>query len=234
MITAQWAKGNGGMYRYYRCTKKKNCVQGYLREDKLVFQLKEQLQKISLPDDWIAYMSEKTDEWEKEGKSSSGSLLGQIKEDERAIQQKLDSLITLYLDGDVPKETYLAKKDELLKKKISLSNKVDAARQERNNWIEPLREWILDMKKATQLVSSEDFFEIRDYFKKVGTNHELRDKSVSVSFSPPTEFALMQLAHWDSAQPHTTRARLRAPGFSDAVYYCGVLLAFARTHFENK
>jgi len=32
----------------------------------------------------------------------------------------------------------------------------------RKNWVEPLREWILDMKKATQLVSSDNFFEIRD------------------------------------------------------------------------
>ncbi|PJC20782.1 MAG: hypothetical protein CO061_01530, partial [Candidatus Yonathbacteria bacterium CG_4_9_14_0_2_um_filter_47_74] len=33
MITAQWAKGHGGLYRYYRCTKKNGkCGQGYLRE----------------------------------------------------------------------------------------------------------------------------------------------------------------------------------------------------------
>ena len=69
MITAQWATNRfGTKYRYYRCTKKKNCSQGYLREDKLVFQLKERLQKISLPDDWIEYMTKKTDEWEKKKK----------------------------------------------------------------------------------------------------------------------------------------------------------------------
>lgn len=36
-ITAQYGKGNGGTYRYYRCTKKRGkCSQGYLREDLLV------------------------------------------------------------------------------------------------------------------------------------------------------------------------------------------------------
>src|SRR3989344_2826255 len=190
MITAQWATNRfDTKYRYYRCTKKKNCSQGYLREDKLVFQLKELLQRISLPDDWIEYMMKKSDEWEKEVKVSSGSVVGQIKEREREIQQKLDNLITLYLDGDIPKESYLAKKDELLKQKVSLANKIDSAREERNNWVEPLREWILDMKKATQLKTSDNFFEIRDYFKKIGTNLQLRDKSVSVSLCPPTEFA---------------------------------------------
>ena len=53
MITAQWCTGRmGGRYRYYRCTKKKGKYgQKYLREDLLVFQLKEQLQKIALSDE---------------------------------------------------------------------------------------------------------------------------------------------------------------------------------------
>ena len=51
-ITAQWAKGNGGLYRYYRCTKKfGKCSQSYLREDLLTVQLKNRLQKVALCED---------------------------------------------------------------------------------------------------------------------------------------------------------------------------------------
>ena len=222
MITAQWATNRfDTKYRYYRCTKKKNCSQGYLREDKLVFQLKELLQRISLPDDWIEYMMKKSDEWEKEVKVSSGSVVGQIKEREREIQQKLDNLITLYLDGDIPKESYLAKKDELLKQKVSLANKIDSAREERKNWIEPLREWILDTKKATHLSSSPNYHEIRDFVRRVGTNPQMRDKSVSVSFCPPTEFAFSQKPDLNSADSLAILARKRATHFSDQVSFCG-------------
>ncbi len=191
MITAQWTTGKMGVrYRYYRCTKKKgNCDQKYLREDLVVLQLKEQLQQIALPDEWTDYMLSKVDEWDKSEKSSSGSMLGRIKDNEREMEQKLDELVSLYLDGDIPKENYILKKNELLKQKVSLAQKMDSARAEKKNWVEPLREWILDMKKATQLQSTDNFFEIRDYFKKIGTNSQLRDKSVSVSFCPPTEFA---------------------------------------------
>ena len=235
MITAQWATGNSGeRYRYYRCTKKKeNCSQGYLREDKMIFQLKEQLQKITLPDGWIKFMEEKTNEWEKEVKISSGSYVGQIKETERETQKKLDNLITIYLDGNIPKENYLMKKNELLKQKVSLAQQMDSARVERNNWVEPLREWILDIKKATQLISSDNLFEIRDYFKKIGTNLELRDKSVSVSFCPPTEFAFACKTDSDFAHPLLITARKRAGQFSDQVMNCAVLLCFARTYFEQ-
>ncbi|MFH1030522.1 MAG: zinc ribbon domain-containing protein, partial [bacterium] len=45
-ITAQFAHGHGGTYRYYRCTKKLGkCSQRYLREDLLANQLKSRLQK---------------------------------------------------------------------------------------------------------------------------------------------------------------------------------------------
>ena len=108
-----------------------------------------------------------------------------------------------------------------MKQKVSLANKINSAREERNNWVEPLREWILDMKKATQLVSSDNFFEIRDYFKKIGTNPQLRDKSVSVSFCPPTEFAFSQKPILNSADSLAILARKRATHFSDQVSFCG-------------
>ena len=160
------------------------------------------------------------EQWEKEENVSSGSLVERIRGNERETQEKLDNLITLYLDGDIPKVNYLAKKDELLLQKVSLAHKMDSARQERKNWVEPLREWILDMKKATQLVSSDNFFEIRDYFKKIGTNSQLRDKSVSISFCPPTEFACARRADFKFSPPCAPSAR---PHFSltpDQVSFC--------------
>ena len=165
-------------------------------------------------------MLKQTNTWEKEEKFSSGSNLGQIKEDEQETQQKLDDLITLYLDGDIPKENYLAKKDELLLKRVSLTEKIDSARHQRNNWVEPLREWILDMKKGAELVSSSDFYEIRDYLKKIGTNPRMHDKSVSVSFCPPTEFAFAEKTGSEFAHPFSTIARKRATDFFAEVSSC--------------
>jgi len=222
MITAQWCTNRfGTKYRYYRCTKKNGKYgQEYLREDRLVLQLKEHLQKISLPDEWTDWMTKQTDEWEKDEKSSSGTLLVQLKEYERETEQKLSELVNLYPDGDIPKENYLAKKNELLKEKVSLNEKLKSARAERKNWVEPLREWILDIKKATQLTSSDNFFEIKDYFKKIGTNSVLREKSVSISFCPPTEFACARKAGEDFSHPLLTIARERATIFSSNFPEC--------------
>jgi hypothetical protein len=112
--------------------------------------------------------------------------------------------------------------------------KMDFARADRKNWVEPLREWILDIKKATQLVSSDNFFEIKDYFKKIGTNPVLREKSVSISFCPPTEFAFACKTGAEFAHPLAILARKRATIFSGNFPECGVMLSFARTYYENQ
>ena len=125
------------------------------------------------------------------------------------------------------------KKNELLKQKVSLAQKIDSARAERKNWVEPLREWILDMKKATQLQTTDNFFEIRDYFKKIGTNSQLQDKSVSVSFCPPTEFACARTAGEDFHHPLTTIARQRAGQLFERVSECELIIHFARTFFQK-
>ncbi len=159
-------------------------------------------------------LDDETDGRIKQEKISSGNQLGRIKNNERETEQKLDELVSLYLDGDIPKENYIFKKNELLKQKVSLAQKMDSARADRKNWVEPLREWILDIKKATQLKTSDNFFEIRDYFKKIGTISRLRDKSVSISFCPPTEFACTRKAGEDFSHPLLTLARERATIFS--------------------
>ena len=178
------------------------------------------LQQITLPDDWIDYMTRKTEEWEKEENVSSGSVVERIKGNERETQEKLDKLVAFYLDADIPKENYLVQKDKLLKQKVSLAQKLDSARHGRKNWVEPLREWILDTKKAALLASSDNFHEIRDFVRKVGTNPIMRDRSVSVSFCPPSEFAFAEKSGKDFAHPFLPAARLRAAAESDDVQSC--------------
>ena len=160
MITAQWCKGNGGLYRYYRCTKKKGkCGQKYLMENELARQVKEQLQSISLPEAWADYMLKKVEEFEHEEIHASGNRLGQLKEDLKTLEAKLSALVDLHLNGDIEREIYLTKKDTLMRQKLSLQAKSSSARAERKNWVEPLRRWILDSKHAGFLASRENLHE---------------------------------------------------------------------------
>ena len=67
-------------------------------------------------------------------------------------------------------------------------------RQQGKNWVEPLREWILDTKQANFLSSSADFHEISSFVKKVGTNPTVRDKSARFDAPVPSQFVAKRRA----------------------------------------
>ena len=209
MITAQWATGRwGGKYRYYRCTKKNGvCLQKYLQEDALAFQIKGQLQSVSLPDDWADYMLGKVENWDKVDKQSSGSRTEQMKSNRKEIERKLDALVDLHLNGDIERETYIAKKDVLMRQKLSLDADLSSVRRGRKNWVEPLRKWILDSQRAGFLASSTNYAEIRKFVRSFGTNPAMRDKTISISFCPPSALARARLMHFARPLRRGTPAR---------------------------
>lgn len=78
-ITAQYAKGNGGRYVYYRCTKKRGvCSQSYLREDLLLAQLRQLVSKVAIYEDWQIKMLAQIEKWQKETNQSSQTFAQNI------------------------------------------------------------------------------------------------------------------------------------------------------------
>ncbi|MBI5005167.1 MAG: recombinase family protein [Candidatus Lloydbacteria bacterium] len=189
MFTAQYAHGNGGTYRYYRCTKKRGvCSQGYLREDILVFQLKERLQTVSLCERYADWMFAKIDEWEREETAVSQSDIQNLSIKIKVGEERMEKLVSAYLDGDVPKEIYLNRKDEVMRSLAALKAKRKDFERGENQWVEPLREWVSDTKQAAFLSSSDNFSEIASFVQKIGTNHAVRDKTTRFAAPAPSEF----------------------------------------------
>jgi len=236
MITAQWATGRwGGKYRYYRCTKKNgHCSQKYLQEDALAMQTKEQLQSVSLPEMWAAYMLQLVEAWDKEDVHTSGTHAVQMKDDLRKLEAKMDALVDLHLNGDIEREMYLRKKDILMRQKVSLQAKSSSARHERKNWVEPLRKWILDSKRAGFLASSTNYAEIREFVRSFGTNPAMQDKTISISFCPPSQFARTRIAEYALAPTRAPAARENFALSGAEVSICDLILTFARTFFEGQ
>ena len=188
-ITAQWARGNGGTYRYYRCTKRLgSCSQRYLREDLLVEQLKDKISKVALCEDWKEKMLAKVEMWEKENIQSPQSFAQNLEKDIKDTETKLDRLVNAFLDGSIEKETYLAKKDEFIKTKTDLNKRKSDFGRKGNNWIEPLKEWILAAHHAEKLASSNNFDEIKSFAEKIGTNRRLLDRKLIFDFVRPFDF----------------------------------------------
>ena len=121
----------------------------------------------------------------KENIQSSQSFAQNLEKEIKETEQKLDKLVNAFLDGSIEKETYLAKKDELIKTKTDLNRRRADFGRKGNNWIEPLREWILTAHHAEKLASSNEFDEIKSLVEKIGTNRRLLDRKMILDFARP-------------------------------------------------
>ena len=125
MISAQWTTNrHGTKYRYYRCSKKHGrCGQSYLQEKDLVSQLHARLHTISLCDRYTDWMLEQVKEWEREETSQSQSEVQNLSDSIKANEERMEKLVSTYLDGDIPKEMYLKRKDALMRSLATLRQK---------------------------------------------------------------------------------------------------------------
>jgi site-specific DNA recombinase len=186
-ITAQFAKGNGGLYRYYRCTKRMRikCSQGYLREDLVTKQIADQIQKITIPDDWAENMLGQIETWGKQTEKEMRSFAQNNERDIKETEQKLDKLVTTFLEGLIEKEEYLKRKDELIKTKTDLNKRKEDFGHKGAFWIEPLRDWVKASNSAEKIASSNDSNQIKLLLEKIGTNRLLRAKKIEFDFVQP-------------------------------------------------
>ena len=188
-ITAQYAKGNGGTYRYYRCSKKKDkCSQGYLREDLMQNQIRDVLQTVALPEEWAHKMLAQVEVWEREEQKNLISFAQSVEAKLKDTEEKLDKLVNAFLEETIDKDTYLKKKDELIKLKTEIHQKKSDFGQKGQLWVEPLKNWIESAHHAGTVANSKDFCCEKSLLKKIGTNRILKDKKLRFDFAPPFSF----------------------------------------------
>ena len=120
-ITAEKQKG----HVYYRCTKKRtNCDEKYIREEDLLNQFREAIQKVSLPDDLGEQMLVKLDNEAVLNKQASSAHVVALDGQITVFKEKMNKLLDSHLDGTVDKADYLAKKEKLLNQKISTEERL--------------------------------------------------------------------------------------------------------------
>ncbi len=174
MITVEKQKG----HNYYRCTKKKQRCDGkYLREESLVEQMKLCIQKVSLSDKWAENMLNEIENEKSQAVEKTKSLVQNLENEKFMVEQKMDKLLDLYIEGrGIEIEEYQAKKQKLLNDKLDIQQKIKDFEQNGNNWLEPMREMILASSQAKILLSQGDNFKILTFLKNIGSNFILKDK----------------------------------------------------------
>ena len=189
-ITAQYAKGNGGIYTYYRCTKKKGACQEkhYIQENGLVTQIKTFLQKVSLSshdtEKVLAVLETEQEKAKEETKTEVDILKCKLAQNEMKLQKLLD----VYLDEALTQKEYAAKKEKLMDVRVSLREKITDFEQRGVSWLEPAREFVLSLNQAANLLSENDYPKMTTFLKNIGANHILRNRQFV--FAPKIQYEM--------------------------------------------
>jgi len=238
MITAQWTHGNGGTYRYYRCTRKHGaCSEKYLQENDLKRKIIEKSQAIALPTDWTRELHTMLDIEEKKETKLATVSAEAISKKIFLIDEKLDKLVSGYLDNLIDEDTYRKKKEQFVEQKISLKNEKESLlRKQIVGWIEPAKEYIKTLCQAEKIASMESLTEISQFVQKIGTNRLISEKSPSWIWKPEYEFAEATLARFAVRQngsdtfsfPKTSRSPILCAGL-DSNQRCPKAVRLQRT-----
>ena len=182
-------KKSGKQYTYYYCTKKNpnhKCSQNvFTREEKISSQINEAIQKVSLPDDWADWMIKELQK-EKEQKAQSSRFFAQKTENEiKKIDEKLEKLMTAYLENALSLEEYREAKNKLVNQKQLLKDKLMAFEQKSHNRFELAIKFINSLKQSKIVALQENREQSRDFLKKIGSNFLLSGQKLFFDFKNP-------------------------------------------------
>ena len=176
MITAETQR----THIYYRCTKRskvQKCFQPYVRQEELLPQINDLLQKVSLSPSEGQYFFERLDREEKDIVNLNEAAAKELKEEVSELDQKLNFLVDSYLDQVIDRPVYLERKSKIVKQKKTFEDKLIRLSQQPDEWFEQFREWVKSTVGAAKIANNDTDLQVKaSFLKGVGSNIVLKDR----------------------------------------------------------
>ncbi len=171
-ITTEQQKG----HNYLRCTKRKNpCSQKYVREELITSQIQEEIKKVSLPLDWTEWMIAENAKDRQSEVQSSEIFSQKIQNEISLLDSKIEKLMSAYLESALSLEEYREAKNKLVNQNQLLKEKLIAFEKKSHNRFELTEKFL---KYNMELANDRTNEENTHLFKKVGSNFQIKDRTV--------------------------------------------------------
>ena len=177
-VTAEKQKG----HVYYRCTKTfgtHRCSQPYLREEKLVELIGEELKRIQFDDEILDLVVDAS-------KEKYASMGADIAEQERMLratlkenQNRKDSLVEKFIDNALPEEVYNRKYSELSEEEAGIKEQLRDMQTPNGKVIENIETAVRFIKTAHDLFSRGDETVKREIAFLISSNLGLKDRKIA-------------------------------------------------------
>ena len=164
MITAEYkvkvqVSGKRHYYTYYRCSRKSKtikCKEKPIREELLISRLSSFLLEFSPTDEMLDFLTNRLNTEAEISLNSTRKWRSDIEQKIQDIALKQKILLDSYLEQDIDRATFVAKKNELLNKKKSLSELLGSEDASQNSWVEPMRKWLDLLGSICKIAKSDD------------------------------------------------------------------------------
>jgi site-specific DNA recombinase len=196
MISAQWGRGNGGLYRYYRCSRKSGmCGEPYIREELLKEQCLKTLRPLAISAEEARSIRALVEEEASNEANSSQEQIEAVEKRLEPLQSKLNRLTHGYLDEVIDEDTYREAKAELLLEKVTLKREKERLRKGGSStWFEPTEAVINALESMGNEKFPDSLPEMSKQVRKIGTNHQISGKKVTFTLAEPYDFIPSLLA----------------------------------------
>ena len=181
--TKRQKNGNVHNYVYYRCTRKSKtaqCSEPPVRSELLDRQLSSKLDEFTMPDGWADFLRSKIDADERTEQHTTGVVVDELRTKVAQVSGKLQRLLDTFLDEIIDRQTYTAKKAELMSQMKSLEEKISDVSLGQNGWVEPMRNWLDKANSIRNIAYSDQFGAKKDALHEIfGLNLFLTNKNIA-------------------------------------------------------
>ena len=148
------------------------------------------------------------------------------------MSEKLQRLLDSYLDGDVERELYQAKRAETLGEKKLLQEQIEQTALGVSTWVEPMKQWIETAVSICKIARSDDLLAKKALLLEIfGSNLKMRQKEVVVN---DDQFLISPLKNrWQALRAASEKAARQGDRFQ----FCSEMVALyskALTNFSTK
>ena len=177
--------GNVHTYTYYRCTRKSKtviCREPHIRAEALDKQVSALLQSYAMPTPWADKLRDLIHEDELKEKTEHSTITKARQADIAQLSEKLQRLLDSYLDSDVDRELYQAKRAEILGEKKLLQEQIEQTALGVSTWVEPMKIWIETAVSICRIAKSDDLLAKKALLLEIfGSNLQMRQKEVVIN-----------------------------------------------------
>ena len=174
------------IYVYYRCHTR-GCTPGCLKEDAIVSAVTHEFKKIRMREEEYRLFRDLAAEASENWKDHAEAKRTEIELQQHKVKERQSRLVDTYMDGVFDKETYLAKKAELVFEEQDLKRRLQTLQEDRSDLASELDQFLELANSAYLSFKSAPPDLKRELVKSVTSNLMVTGKTVVVKLQTPFE-----------------------------------------------